>query len=65
MSDDKKDEIATLAVCAKLEKAIGRRLMSQDASFTRKEQAQVSELASQPKPAPVMDATKPVPEKAQ
>ena len=36
VSDDKQEEIATLAVCAKLEKAIGRRLSLQDAVFTKK-----------------------------
>lgn len=37
---DKEQEQATLAVCAKIERAIGRRLSLQDAVFTKKPKSQ-------------------------
>lgn len=37
---DKEQEQANLAVCAKIEKAIGRRLSLQDAVFTKKPKSQ-------------------------
>lgn len=36
VSDDKKEEISKLALGAKLERALGRRMVSQDASFSPK-----------------------------
>lgn len=42
VSDKKEMEQATLAVCAKIERAISRRLSQQDAVFTKKPKANLS-----------------------
>lgn len=44
VDESKQDEQATLAVCAKLEKAISRRLSLQDAEFTKKRQPSTTSL---------------------
>lgn len=47
LSDKKNDEITTTALGAKVERALGRRMVGQDAQFTRRESLSAQSASSQ------------------